>query len=97
MEIFALIAEVGAPIAVALVAGVFVFIIMKQILGGVVGQIKTLEMFCTSLITRIKTMNNDMIRLDTSVSAALELTPDLDRLARAENFIEAGTLDARRD
>tara|TARA_R110002020_G_scaffold29953_2_gene94506 strand:+ start:479 stop:772 length:294 start_codon:yes stop_codon:yes gene_type:complete len=97
MEIFALIAEVGAPIAVALVAGVFVFIIMKQIMGGVVGQIKTLEMFCTSLITRIKTMNNDMIRLDTSVSAALELTPDLDRLARAENFIEAGTLDARRD
>jgi hypothetical protein len=97
MEIFALIAEVGAPIAVALVAGVFVFIIMKQIMGGVVGQIKTLEMFCSSLITRIKTMNNDMIRLDTSVSAALELTPDLDRLARAENFIEAGTLDARRD
>ena len=97
MEIFALIAEVGAPIAVALVAGVFVFIIMKQIMSGVVGQIKTLEMFCTSLITRIKTMNNDMIRLDTSVSAALELTPDLDRLARAENFIEAGTLDARRD
>jgi len=97
MEIFALIAEVGAPIAVALVAGVFVFIIMKQIMSGVVGQIKTLEMFCTSLITRIKTMNNDMIRLDTSVSAALELTPDLERLARAENFIEAGTLDARRD
>ena len=45
MEIFALIAEVGAPIAVALVAGAFVFIIMKQIMGGVVGQIKTLEGF----------------------------------------------------
>ena len=42
-------------------------------------------------------MNNDMIKLDTSVSAALELTPDLDRLARAENFIEEGTIDARRD
>ena len=97
MEIFALIAEVGAPIAVALVAGVFVFIIMKQIMGGVVGQIKTLESFCSSLITRIKTINNDMIKLDTSVSAALKLTPDLDRLARAENFIEEGTIDARRD
>ncbi len=97
MEIFALIAEVGAPIAVALVAGAFVFIIMKQIMGGVVGQIKTLEGFCGSLITRIKAMNNDMIKLDTSVSAALELTPDLDRLARAENFIEEGTIDARRD
>ena len=97
MEIFALIAEVGAPIAVALVAGAFVFIIMKQIMGGVVGQIKTLKGFCSSLITRIKAMNNDMIKLDTSVSAALELTPDLDRLARAENFIEEGTIDARRD
>ena len=97
MEIFALIAEVGAPIAVALVAGAFVFIIMKQIMGGVVGQIKTLEGFCSSLITRIKAMNNDMLKLDTSVSAALELTPDLDRLARAENFIEEGTIDARRD
>ena len=97
MEIFALIAEVGAPIAVALVAGAFVFIIMKQIMGGVVGQIKTLEGFCSSLITRINSMNNDMIKLDTSVSASLELTPDLDRLARAENFIEEGTIDARRD
>ena len=66
-------------------------------MGGVVGQVKTLEGFCNSLITRVKTMNNDMIKLDTSVSSALELTPDLERIARAENFIEAGTLDARRD
>ena len=28
-------------------------------MGGVVGQIKTLESFCSSLITRIKTINND--------------------------------------
>ena len=41
--------------------------------------------------------SNDIIRLDTSVSAALELTPDLDRIARAENFIEDGRLDVRRD
>jgi len=97
MEVFALIGEVGAQVAVALAAGVFVFIIMKQLMGGVVGQVKTLEGFCNSLITRVKTMNNDMIKLDTSVSAALELTPDLERIARAENFIETGTLDARRD
>ena len=97
MEIFTLIGEVGAPIAVALAAGAFVFIIMKQLMGGVVGQVKTLEGFCNSLITRVKTMNNDMIKLDTSVSAALELTPDLERIARAENFIETRTIDARRD
>ena len=97
MDIFTLIAEVGAPIAGALIAGVFVFVIMKQIMSGTVNQIKTLVGFCNSLIVRIKTMNNDMIRLDTSVSSALELTPDLDRIARAENFIEDGKLDVRRD
>ena len=97
MEIFILIAELGAPIAGALVAGAFIFVIMKQIMNGVVGQIKTLEGFCKSLIIRVGTINNDMIKLDTSVSAALELTPDLERIARAENFVEDGKLDARRD
>ena len=36
MEIFTLIAELGAPIAGALVAGMFIFVIMKQIMNGVV-------------------------------------------------------------
>jgi hypothetical protein len=49
------------------------------------------------LITRAATMNNDMIRIDTCVSAALNLSPDLDRIARAENFVEDGKIDARRD
>ena len=96
-EVFTLIAEVGAPIAGALLAGAFIFIIMQQIMGGVVSQIKTLQGFCEMLVTRIKTMNNDMIRLGTSVSAALELNPDLDRIARAENFVEDGSIDVRRD
>ena len=96
-DVFVLIAEVGAPIAAALVAGAVIFIIMQQIMGGVINQINTLKGFTESLITRVKTINNDMIRLDTSVSAALELTPDLDRIARTENFVEDGTIDARRD
>ena len=70
---------------------------MKQIFEGVVGSINTLKIFTTSLITRVKTINNDMIKLDTSVSSALDLTPDLDRIARAENFVEDGTIDVRRD
>ena len=96
-EVFTLIAEVGAPNGGAIVMGFFIFLIMQQIMGGVVAQINTLKGFTTSLITRIKTMNNDMIRLDTSVSAALDLTPDLERIARAENFVEDGSIDARRD
>ena len=73
MEIFVLIGKLGAPIAAALAAGAFVFIIMKQLMGGVVGQVKTLEGFCNSLITRVKTMNNDMIRLQQKVNTVLQM------------------------
>lgn len=97
VDIFGLITDVGAPIAAAVVMGGFIFLIMKQIFEGVVSSINTLKMFTESLITRVKTINNDMIKLDTSVSSALDLTPDLDRIARAENFVEDGTIDVRRD
>ncbi len=97
MEIFNLIAEVGAPIAGALVMGVFIFIIIKQIMDNLVDDINTVKGMSEMLITRGKVMNNDIIRIDTSVSAALGLAPDLQRLARAENFVEDGTIDARRD
>jgi|TARA_B100001778_G_C18003007_1_gene368743 hypothetical protein len=97
MEIFTLIAEVGAPIAGALVMGVFIFIIIKQIMSNLVTQIDAVKGMSEMLITRGKVMNNDIIRIDTSVSAALGLAPDLQRLARAENFVEDGTIDARRD
>ena len=97
MDIFGLITDVGAPIAAAVVMGGFIFLIMKQIFESVVSSINTLKMFTQSLITRVKTINNDMIKLDTSVSSALDLTPDLDRIARAENFVEDGTIDVRRD
>ena len=97
MEIFQLITEVGAPIAGALVMGVFIFIIIKQIMDNLVDDIKTVQGMSNMLITRGKVMNNDIILIDTSVSAALGLAPDLQRLARAENFVEDGTIDARRD
>ena len=97
MEIFTLIKDVGAPIAGALVMGVFIFIIIKQIMGNLVSEINTVKGMSEMLITRGKVMNNDIIRIDTSVSAALGIAPDLQRLARAENFVEDGTIDARRD
>ena len=97
MEIFTLIKDVGAPIAGALVMGVFIFIIIKQIMNNLVSQIDAIRGMSEMLITRGKVMNNDIIRIDTSVSAALGLAPDLQRLARAENFVEDGTIDARRD
>ena len=97
MDVFKLIAEVGAPIAGALVMLWFLFIIMKQKIEDTVNKVKLLESFAKSLTTRVKTINNDVIKLDTAVSAALGLKPDLDRIARAENFVEDGTIEVRRD
>ena len=42
-------------------------------------------------------MNNEMIKIDMLISTALELRPDIERIARAENYIEDGKLDVRRD
>jgi len=92
-----LIEEVGLPIASGLVMGYFIFLIMQQMMNGLVNKIKTVEGIAKMLITRASIMNNDMIRIDTSVSSALNLPPDLDRIARAENFVEDGKIDARRD
>jgi hypothetical protein len=46
----------------------------------------------SALDNRVKTMNHDVIRIDTVVSNALGLVPDVDRVARAD-----GKNDARRD
>lgn len=97
MEAFALIEDVGLPIAGGLVMGYFIFLIMKQLMGGLVDDIKTIQGITKMLITRASIMNNDMIRIDTSVSSVLNIPPDLDRIARAENFVEDGKIDARRD
>ena len=77
-SVFQLISEVGIPIATALVMMWFLFMVMQQIIGNTVSQIKLLESFAKSLTTRVRTLNNDLIKLDTSVSAALGLKPDIE-------------------
>ena len=97
MEVFNLVAELCVPIAGALILAYFIFLVMKQLMDGLVAEIKTIQGITQMLITLASIMNNDMIRIDTSVSSALDLKPDLDRIARAENFVEDGKIDARRD
>ena len=97
MEVFELIAEVGLPIASGLIMGFFIFIVMKQIMDGLVDEIKTIQGITKMLITRATIMNNDMIRIDVIVSSALNIPPDLERIARSSNFVEDGKIDARRD
>lgn len=95
--ILTLIRDVGTPIAMGLVMSYFIFLVMKQILQGIVDNIKTLTIFCEGLENRARTMSNELVKIDLLVSSALELKPDIDRIARAENFIEDGKLDVRRD
>jgi len=96
-EVFQLISDVGLPIAGGISMAFFIFIIIKQIMEGVIDSIRTLTMFCESLENRARTMSNEMVKIDLLVSSALELRPDIERVARAENFIEDGKLDVRRD
>ena len=90
-------ADVGAPIFGSLVMAFFVFLTLKYILEGVLDNVKSLTGIIAMLEDRARVMNNDIIKIDLLISQALELRPDLERVARAENFVEDGSIDARRD
>ena len=89
---FDILTQFGLPVAAAITMGVFIYIILKYILGGVVGSVKGLHGIIMGLENRIDTMNNDLIHIDTLISSALHLKPDLDRIARSD-----GKNDARKD
>lgn len=91
-DIFKIIGDLGMPVAAALCGGYFVYLTIKLLLQGVLGSIKGMAGIITALDNRVKTMNHDVIRIDTIVSNALGLRPDADRIARAD-----GKNDARRD
>ena len=91
-EVFSLIADVGFPIAIALIAGFFIFLTIKYILESVIGQVNGIHVIVNGLDNRVKTMNHDIIRLDATMCSVLGIRPDLNRIARAD-----GKEDARRD
>jgi hypothetical protein len=97
MSILDFMSEVGVPIFGAVVMAFFIFLSMKYIFDSVISQIKSTENIIKMLETRASVMNNDILKIDLLVSSALELTPPIDRVARAENFVEDGKIDARRD
>ena len=89
---FEILVEFGLPVASATIMGVFIYIILKYILESVIGQVNSIHGIIMGLENRIKTMNNDMIKLDVQISDALNLRQDEDRIARAD-----GKTDARKD
>mgnify|MGYP003646180985 CR=1 FL=1 len=86
-----LVTDVGFPIAAALAGGYFVFLTLKFILAGVTSSVRGMAGIIGALDRRVATMTHDVIRIDTEISHALGLRPDLDRIARSEQT------DARRD
>ena len=92
MDIFNLIGDVGTPIAGAIAAGIFVFISLKFILASVTESVTRLKNIIGSLDNRVQTMNNDLVKIDALLSYALNVKPNIDRIAANE-----GKDDARRD
>ena len=92
MNFLSLVTDVGFPIVASCIGGYFIFLILRFILEGVLKDIQTQRMFVIALDNRVKTMNNEIIRIDVQLSAAFNLEPDLSRIARAD-----GQKDARKD
>jgi hypothetical protein len=91
-EIFKIVGDLGFPVAAALAGGYFVYLTIKLLLAGVLSAVKSMAGIITALDNRVKTMSHEVIRVDTQISSALGLKPDLERIARAD-----GKTDARRD
>jgi hypothetical protein len=92
MDFLSLVTDVGFPIASSLAGGFFVFLTLRFILDGVLSSMQTQRGFVKALDNRVKTMNNELIRLDILICNAFGIRPDLDRIARAD-----GQKDARKD
>jgi len=89
---FKLVTELGLPIAATIGLGGFIMVIINYILGSVVSSIQFIETVTTQLDNRVKTMNNDILKIDQTVSEQLGLQVDTERVARAD-----GKEDARKD
>ena len=67
MEAFKLIADLGFSVAAVIGGGFFIIILLKYILNSVVGGVQTLNGMIQALDNRVKTINNEIIRLDALV------------------------------
>ena len=84
--------ELGFAAAGTLAGGFFIILLIKYILESVTAQATTLHSMITQLDNRVKTMNNDVIKIDTLISTVVGIKPDLNRISRAD-----GKNDARKD
>ena len=84
MEAFNLIADLGFSIAAVIGGGFFIILLLKYILDSVVGRAVSLNAMIGALDNRVKTINNEIVRLDTLICHALGVKPDTRRLSAAD-------------
>jgi hypothetical protein len=92
MEAFKLIADLGFSVAAVFGGGFFIILLLKYILQNVVNSANSLNGMISALDNRVKTINNEIVRLDALVCHALGVKPDTRRLSAAD-----GKEDARKD
>ena len=92
MDAFKLIADPGFSVAAVIGGGFFIILLLKYILNSVVSSVQTLNIMIKALDNRVKTINNEIVRLDTLVCSALGIKPDVRRISAAD-----GKEDARKD
>ena len=92
MEAFKLIADLGFSIAAVFGGGFFIILLLKYILQNVVNSANSLNGMISALDNRVKTINNEIVRLDALVCHALGVKPDTRSLSAAD-----GKEDARKD
>ena len=92
MEAFSLIADLGFSIAAVVIGGVFIILLLQYILDSVVSSAESLNGMISSLDNRIKTINNEIVRLDALVCHVLGVKPDTRRISAAD-----GKYDSRKD
>ena len=89
---FSVIADLGFSIAAGIGGGFFIILLLKYILDSVVSSAESLNSMISSLDNRIKTINNEIVRLDALVCHVLGVKPDTRRMSAAD-----GKDDSRKD
>jgi len=92
MEAFKLIADLGFSIAAVLGGGFFIIMLLRYILESVTLKVQALNGMLSVLNNRVRTINNEIVRLDALICIALGVKPDVRRISAAD-----GKEDARKD
>ena len=78
MELLVFVSDVGFPIAAACVGMYFVYLTQKFLLESVLEKVKGLIVIIKQLDSRVTSMSQDILKIDTLLSEALDLPSKAD-------------------